>query len=257
MAEARIDANQFGAIAQVIGVAYTYQVSLAVRRSLTRKLTAHHSSQIGYFSYFYKGDSTSLAATNEDLYLRTDPITGEVAKHWPEPELAVLLGERHEIIAYTLANDLTAITIEARGRTQEIDGTYLGKAWFRSGSLGPQFVAASTIIETSGLLIGLKVVRSGRTIYEQSYSTSKRIRPFNEIPGAIVSYHDELGIHLPPSKRIAVSAEGFLPPGTVIMLGTGLIVQQRHLCEPGDIITVYNSNIGELTNAVVARTESI
>jgi 2-keto-4-pentenoate hydratase/2-oxohepta-3-ene-1,7-dioic acid hydratase in catechol pathway len=257
MAEAGIDANQFGPITQVIGVAYTYQVSLAIRRSLTRKVTAHHSSQIGYFSYFYKGDSKSIVTTDDDLYLRSDPATGQTAIHWPEPELAALLGERHEIIAYTLANDLTAITIEARGRTQDIDGTYLGKAWFRSGSLGPRFVAASTINDTSKLLIGLRVIRGDRTVYQQNYSTSKRLRPFSEIPDAIVSYYTKLGSRLPPSKRIVVGTEGFLLPGTVIMLGTGLIVRQKYYCEDGDTITIYNSSIGELTNTVVVRGESI
>src|SRR5690242_17658638 len=101
-------------VRQVIGVAYTYRPSLAVRHHLTQDITAHHSSKYTDFSYFYKGDNRSIVGHQQELYLRTDPVSGELAQHWPEPELAALLGERHEIQAYTLANDLTAITVEAR-----------------------------------------------------------------------------------------------------------------------------------------------
>ena len=250
MVEARIDEVQFGAITQIIGVAYTYRISLAVRRKLTRKVSAHHSSQLGSFSYFYKGDANSVARTGEDVHLRRDIVTGRAAKHWPEPELAAFLGERHKIIAYTLANDLTAITFETLGRTQDFDGTYWGKVWFRSGSLGPRFVAASRIGDTSNLLIGLRVVRRGVIVYDQTYNTSRRLRAFDEIPDAIVSYRRDLGMNLPRSKQILVGSEGFLPRGTVIMLGTGIIVQERYFCEQGDVTTVYSPAIGELTNTV-------
>jgi fumarylacetoacetate (FAA) hydrolase family protein len=248
-----IDADQFGPITQIIGVAYTYQPSLAMRHHLTQSITAHHSSKYDNFSYFYKGDSRSMVGHEQELYLRLDPLSGRLAEHWPEPELAALLGEQHEIKAYTLANDLTAFKIETRGRTEDVDGTYLGKAWKRSGSLGPRFVAASAIGDTSNLMIGLNVVRQGRTIYDQNYSTSRRLRPFEEIPKAIVAYHNQFGSALPPSKRIVVGPEGFLPSGTVIMLGTGLIVNRNYLCEPGDRLSIYCSSIGTLNNTVVAE----
>jgi 2-dehydro-3-deoxy-D-arabinonate dehydratase len=250
MVEEEINANQFGAILQVIGVAYTYQTSLAVRHHLTKDTSSHHSSKHGDFSYFYKGNGRTLARHEQELNLRTDPITGQLAKHWPEPELAILLGERHEILAYTLANDLTAITIETRGRTEEADGTFIGKVWYRSGSLGPQFVSASNIGNPYNLMIGLLVVRQDSTIYNGKYCTSRRLRSFNEIPDMVVACYKQFKNTLPPSKRIIIGKEDFLPAGTVIMLGTGLIVQKQYFCEPGDRLTVYCSNIGELTNTL-------
>ncbi len=246
-----IESIQFGAITQVIGVAYTYRPSMAMRRHLTQNTVAHHSSKHTNFSYFYKGDKGTIARHQQELYLRNDPVTGQLSKHWPEPELAILLGRHHEVIAYTLANDLTAITIEARGRTEEIDGTYVGKAWYRSGSLGPRFVPASAISDNSKLLIGLRVTRRGCIIYNQQYNTSRCLRPFKEIPDAIVNYYKQFGNCLPPSKQIIVESEGSLPMGTVIMLGTGLIVPQNYFCEHGDQLSVYCPNIGELTNTAV------
>ena len=251
MIEGEIDAKHFGVINQIIGVAYTYRPSLAVRRHLTKHIRTHHSSQNSLFSYFYKGNSRTIVGNGQALYLRTDPTTGKLVNHWPEAELAAILGEKHEIVAYTLANDLTAIELEVEGRTNESDGTYSGKVWNRSGSVGPNFIAAHIINNALGTVIGLDIRRQGRSIYNHKYSTAKRIRPFHEIPNAIVSYYRQFGSLLPPSKQIMVDPDGYLPAGTLIMLGTGLIIQKRYFCEPQDILTVYSPMIGELTNVVI------
>ena len=224
-----------------------------MRQHLTQNIIAHHSSKYTNFSYFYKGDSRTIMGHQQELYLRSDPLSGELAEHWPEPELAAMLGDRHGIIAYTLANDLTAVSIEIRGRTEETDGTYLGKVWNKSGSLGPQFVASSAIGDTSNLVIGLSIARQGHVIYDQCYNTSRRLRPFSDLPEAILAYHRRFGDYLPPSKRIVVGPDGFLPRGTVIMLGTGLIVNIKYYCKPGDSLNVYCPSIGQLTNTVVAE----
>lgn len=240
------------AISQVIGVAYTYKPSLMVRRHLTENLAAHHSAKNGEFSYFYKGDKFSVLGPDEPLTLRLDPATGNLAQHWPEPELAVLLGHNHEIIAYTLANDLTAIGIEMRGRSEQVDSTYLGKVWSGSGSLGPRFVPASAIEDPEQLTIGLRVIRQGHVIYNQQYSTARRRTPFTAIPAAIITSYQQFKDRLPLSKQICLCSSGRLPAGTIIMLGTGLIVRHEYYCKPGDLLTVYCPNIGELTNAVIS-----
>jgi 2-dehydro-3-deoxy-D-arabinonate dehydratase len=237
-------------IVQVIGVAYTYRPSLAVRRHLTQNLRVSHSSKDGTFSYFYKGDRQSIVGHRRKLCLRSDPISGELAAHWPEPELAILLGPRHQIAAYTLANDLTAISVEAQGRTTALDGTYAGKVWDKSGSLGPRFVDASSIPDPDDLVVGLRIKRDRETIYDQTYHTSRRTRPFAELPELIVSTCLNYGSQPPPSKRLTIGADNFLPSGTVIMLGSGLIVRKECFCRPGDVLTVYCPAIGELENQI-------
>ena len=249
MLEDPVTNDFFESITQVIGVAYTFRPSLAVRHYLTRDISADHSSKRGDFSYFFKGDKQSIGRHKEELLLRRDPVTNQLAKHWPEPELAILLGAKHQIISYTLANDLTAATIELRGRTADFDGTYFGKVWFRSGSVGPRFVSASEIGDASELLIGLRVIRKGQIVYDQSYLTSRRLRSFTEIPNAVISCFRSFEADPPPSKRITLE-NGFLAAGTLIMLGTGLIVQHKYFCEPGDGLTVYCPKIGELINPV-------
>ena len=253
MTSTNIESDLETAVVQVIGVAYTFRPSLMMRRHLTKNLAAYHSAQNAKFSYFYKGDRASILSDGEDLALRTDPVTGAVAQHWPEPELAVLLGEHHEFVAYTLANDLTAIGIEARGRTELHDNTYFGKVWAGSGSLGPHFVPASRIKNPEQLVIGLSIKRDGKTIFDQEYCTARRSLSFASIPSEILRRYREFDGRLPLSKRINVSASGELPAGTVIMLGTGLIVRSEYYCEPGDVLTVYCPEIGELTNRVTTE----
>lgn len=243
-------------IVQVVGVAYTYRPSLAVRHHLTERALGRHSSQDRTFSYFYKGDRKSILGHNQELCLRNDPATGRMARHWPEPELAVLLGSRHRILAYTLANDLTAISIEARGRTNQVDSTYEGKVWQRSGSLGPAFLPASALDDAYKLDIGLKIERGGRTVYDQTYSTNRSLRLFQEIPDEIVKCFRHYGDELPPSKRIMLDDDGFLVAGTVVMLGTGLIVSERYALRPGDAITVSCRPIGELRNVLILEEDN-
>lgn len=252
MDENLIGMGGFVGVAQVVGAAHTFRPSIAVRRHLTRGIDAHHSSQQGDLSYFFKGDARSVVGHGRVLRLRLDPVGNGLARHWPEPELAILLGERHTVLAVTLANDLTAVSIEARGRTAESDGTYLGKVWDGSGSVGPCFLPPEEVGDLSDLTIGLRAVRGGRIVYDQSYSTSRCIYPIPTIPAMIVARRRRYGEQPPPSKRIEVGPDGFLCPGTILMLGTGLITEGRYYCEPGDVLSVFSPRIGTLTNPVSA-----
>jgi 2-dehydro-3-deoxy-D-arabinonate dehydratase len=236
---------------QIIGVGYTYQSSLAVRKAMTAGLANRHSSQSQNFTYFFKGLKGNLAIHGETLILRHDPLTQAMAEHWVEPELAVKLGDQHQIVAYTLANDLTAFSLELAGRTSAFDGTYLGKCWRKSGSLGPRWYRPEAMPDAGNLTIGLKIQRQGAIIYDQAYNTNRRQRPFKKIPDLIVEYRKKFGSSPPLSKRINLDGD-FLPAGTIIMLGTGIMVPSRCYCRSNDIVTVYCSEIGAmLTNQLV------
>ena len=195
------------------------------------------------FSYFYKGDSITVIGTREDLKLRD-----RINSHWPEAELAIILGRGHEIIGYMLSNDFTAIGIETQGRTKDFDGTYFGKVWKGSCSLGPRIVSPNEL-DTDNLDIGLRIERIGQTIYDNKYNTKQRKREFRELADMVVQYYRGFGNNPPPSKRILTEA-GFLLEGTVILAGTGLIVPQRCHSQIGDSITIYSKPFGELQNRV-------
>ncbi len=233
-------------VSQVIGCAYTYEGSLGIRKKLTVQLKEqgiHHSSQVSNFSYFYKGDSTTIVGNGGELRLMD-----KNAVHWPEAELALILGKGHEIVGYTLANDFTAIGIEVKGRTKNFDGTYFGKVWKGSCSLGPRIVSPDEI-QIDNLEILLRIERYGEVIYDNTYNTQRRKREFKELADMVTEYHKKFGSDVPPSKRIQTEND-FLIEGTVLLTGTGLIVPQRCYSQAGDFITIYSQPIGELRNRV-------
>jgi len=232
--------------AQVIGVAYTYEVSRAARRALAGGDTAH-SSWSDSFSFFFKCRLDEAVPDGGRLRLRPGAVG---APHWPEAELAALLGEGHEVVAYALANDLTAFTVEVAAGVG--DSTYDGKVWPGSCALGPAFVPARALGPVDDLPVGLRVERAGRVVFRDEYRTSARRLQFAEIPDLIAGRVRRAGGPPRPSKRVRLDEGCLLPPGTVVLLGTGLIVPREAYCRAGDRVTVWCPGLGELTNVVSA-----
>src|ERR671927_192125 len=194
--------------ALVIGVAYTYDTSRAARRELTRD-QPEHSSQTGTFSYFVKCRLEEASPHGGKLRLRPNGP----APHWPEAELAALLGPEHEIVAYTLANDFTAFTVETGAGAGGRDKTSLGKSWPGSCGLGPTFVPAAKLGPVDDLPITLRIERGGRRIYAETYRTSSRRFEFSEVADLIVWRREGFGEGLPRSKRVHLDESGRLPAG--------------------------------------------
>jgi fumarylacetoacetate (FAA) hydrolase family protein len=239
-------------VLQVIGCAYTFKVSQAVRDSFSKE-RADHSSHKGRnaFSYFKKVEKPEDIVGNEGtLQLRKHPITGENVEHWPEPELAILLGERHKIVTYGLGNDFTAKGLEFEQAGKNYDPTHYGKCWKGSCSISNIFLELKDIGEIGDLEIGLRIIRSESLVYDHCYSTSQRTRDFEELPELVLERLSSFKEALPESKKITVDSNGFLPQGTVILAGTGLIVPKHLYSEDGDVVVVYSPGLGELTNTI-------
>lgn len=239
-------------IAQVIGCAYTYEVSRAVRDAFSKTREDHSSHQgKSAFSYFKKVENTKdIVKNGEYLLMRKNLGDDKEIIHWSEPEFAIVLGGKHEIIGFALANDFTAAGVEFKKSSKGFDPTYFGKCWKGSLSIGPKFLDESEITNLDNLEIGLRVERNNKTIYNQTYSTSYRKRDFSDFPSMILDYRKSLGKNLPASKQIIVE-KGFLPFGTVILAGTGLIVPKTAYTKEGDNCIVYSNQFGELKNRVL------
>jgi 2-keto-4-pentenoate hydratase/2-oxohepta-3-ene-1,7-dioic acid hydratase in catechol pathway len=231
---------------QVIGCAYSYQVSLSVRRA---KTIDSHSSHTREFSFFKKVENIADVVREEGtLRLRKHPVTNQSVNHWYEPELAVVLGEQHRIVGYLLANDFTAIDVESESIGKQ-DATYVGKVWAGSCSISSRIVTPAEI-DADNLKIGLRIERN-REAWERTYTTQQRKWPFEALAKKIVEYYEQLKQEgeLRQSKQIIVE-NGFLPAGTIILTGTGLITPSYWYAQRGDIVSVYCKEIGELRNKV-------
>src|SRR5919198_1486718 len=126
---------------------------------------------------------------------------------------ALVVGPGHEIVAYTLANDFTAFTVETGAGPDGRDKTSLGKSWPGSCGLGPSFVPAAKLGPVDDLPVTLRIERDGRRIYAETYRTSTRLFEFSEVADLIVRRRRHFGEEPPPSKRVHLDESGRLPAG--------------------------------------------
>ncbi len=169
---------------------------------------------------FFKGTSRVCVGSGEPIGIR-----GDSSFTAPEPELGIVIGASGEILAYTLGNDVSAWDIERE------NALYLpqSKVYDACCSLGPVLVTPDEVPDPYALQMSCQITRDGRVTFRGSVSTSKLRRTFEEL----VDY-------LTRSNKV--------PTPTVILTGTGIIVEQEAALKPGDVCSVNVPQIGTLSN---------
>ncbi|SPE36887.1 2-keto-3-deoxy-D-arabinonate dehydratase [Candidatus Sulfopaludibacter sp. SbA6] len=210
---------------EVWGCGCTYETSAAFR-------DAEHGTREGMYAYvyrearpeiFFKGTARVCVATGQAIGIRSDSRFTA-----PEPELAIVLGTRGNIVGYTLANDVSAWDIERE------NALYLPQSKVYDGccALGPVMVTADDLPDPYRLEMTCTIVRDGKELFAGGVSTSKLHRRLE----TLIEY-------LTRSNRV--------PCGTVVLTGTGIIVPAEAALAPGDSVTIRVAEIGELTNRAV------
>ena len=169
---------------------------------------------------FFKGTHRVCVGPDEAIGIRPDSKFTA-----PEPELAVILGSNGRVIGYSLANDVSAWDIERE------NPLYLpqSKIYDACCALGPVIVTEDEIPDPYQLEIACSVIRNGQTIFHDTSSTARLRRRFEEM----IEY-----------LRRANS----VPPGSVLLTGTGIIITEDIALVPGDKVVINNTQIGELSN---------
>ena len=128
-------------------------------------------------------------------------------------------------MAYTLGNDVSAWDIERE------NALYLpqSKVYDACCSLGPVLVTPEDLPRPYELQMSCTIRRGEETTFHGTVSTNKLRRTF-----------DELVRHLTLSNRV--------PTPTVILPGTGIIVEQEAALRPGDVCSIHVPEIGTLSN---------
>lgn len=200
----------------------TYETSAAFRDS-------EHGTREGMYAYvhtherpelFFKGTARVCVGTGQAIGIRAD-------SHFtaPEPEMAVVLGSKGNILGYTLANDVSAWDIERE------NALYLpqSKVYTACCALGPVIVTADELPDPYHLEMTCTITRAGKERFSGSISTSKLSRKLE----TLVDY-------LLRANRV--------PAGTVLLTGTGIIVPEDAALAPGDVVSIRIPEIGELVN---------
>ncbi|MCC7354253.1 MAG: fumarylacetoacetate hydrolase family protein [Anaerolineae bacterium] len=171
---------------------------------------------------FFKGTAVHCVGSNGAVSIRSDS-----AFTAPEPEVALVLDSRGQIAGYTLADDVSAWDIERE------NPLYLpqSKIFLGCCALGPVLVTADEIPDPATIDLTCTIRRGKETIFRGSTSIKQMRRAFAELVGFLIRHNP-------------------IPTGTVLMTGTGIIVENQHALRAGDVVEIYSEAIGLLRNPV-------
>src|SRR5205823_9714310 len=112
---------------------------------------------------FFKATPRRVAGPEESVVVRADS-TWDV----PEPELAVVVNARAEIVGYTIGNDVSSRSIEGD------NPLYLpqAKVYARSCALGPGITPAWQIDDPYALRMRMRIQRGGQAYWSGEASTA-------------------------------------------------------------------------------------
>ncbi len=171
---------------------------------------------------FFKATPNRVVGPNQPLRIRSD-------SKWnvPEPELALVINSRGQIVAFTIGNDMSSRDIEGE------NPLYLPQAKIYMGccALGPALLLASTAEDPRRFTISISVRREAQICFEASTAISRMKRGF----GDLISY---------------LVREQEFPNGVVLLTGTGIVPPDDFTLQSGDIIEIIVPEIGTLRNPV-------
>ncbi|NLE43733.1 MAG: 2-hydroxyhepta-2,4-diene-1,7-dioate isomerase [Chloroflexi bacterium] len=171
---------------------------------------------------FFKALGQKVVGPNDWIGVRGD-------SHWnvPEPELALLLNPRMEIIGYTVGNDVSSRDIEGE------NPLYLpqAKVYDHSCALGPSVTLVDEAVDAQDLAIELKIERNGEIVFEGATRTSQMHRGLDELAGYLGRYNT-------------------MPCGAVLLTGTCIVPGDDFTLQTDDLVSIEIEAIGALRNIV-------
>src|SRR5438552_1998738 len=166
----------------------------------------------------------------EKVVAHGDPVGIRRDARWnvPEPELALVLNSRGEIVGHTIGNDMSSRDIEGENLL------YLpqAKIYARSCALGPWIHLGASESTARDLSIRLEIRRNGHGVFSGETLVNQIKRRFEELAGFLF--------------RSQV-----FPYGAVLLTGTGIVPPDGFTLQAGDVVKIEVSGIGVLENPVV------
>ncbi|MFM9105378.1 MAG: fumarylacetoacetate hydrolase family protein [Chloroflexota bacterium] len=172
---------------------------------------------------FLKATPSRVSGPGQEIAVRRD-------SSWdvPEPELALALNDRGEILGYTIGNDVSSRSIAGE------NPLYLpqAKVYAKCAALGPVIALAWEVADPYGLGITLVIRRNGAEHFRGETSTSQIHRKLEELVEYLFRDND-------------------FPHGAFLMTGTGIIPPSEFTLEHGDDVEISIEGIGSLRTPVI------
>jgi 2-dehydro-3-deoxy-D-arabinonate dehydratase len=170
---------------------------------------------------FFKALPHKVVGPGAAVGLRSDA-------HWsvPEPELALLVDPKAQIIGYTIGNDMSSRDIEGQ------NPLYLpqAKVYNRSCALGPGILITQLPLPAE-TRISIAIVRRG----EPAFSGETTLAQMKRRPQELVEY---------------LYRDQTFPVGCFLLTGTGIVPPDSFTLERSDVIRIGIDGIGVLVNPV-------
>ena len=174
---------------------------------------------------FFKATSRRVVGPGAAVRIRQDA-------RWnvPEPELALVLNSRMELVGFTVGNDMSSRDIEGE------NPLYLPQAKVYDGScaLGPWITLAPAMPCPADIEIELVIQRNDQTAFRGSTSIDQMARSFDDLAGWL-------------------ARDNSFPDGVILLTGTGVVPGDDFTLRPGDRIDISIAGIGTLSNTVEQR----
>jgi 2-dehydro-3-deoxy-D-arabinonate dehydratase len=174
---------------------------------------------------FFKALASRVVGPGAPVHIRRD-------SRWsvPEPELALVLSPRLQIVGYTIGNDMSARDIEGE------NPLYLpqAKIYGHSCALGPVITLREAMPPLESVSIRLAIERGGRPVFEGTTPLSAMKRTFEDLVAWLGREND-------------------FPDGAVLLTGTGIVPPDDFSLAAGDLVSINITGIGRLTNSVHQR----
>jgi len=172
---------------------------------------------------FFKSLAEKVVGSGEAVGIRAD-ATWSV----PEPELALVLNSRGDLVGCAIGNDMSSRDIEGENLL------YLpqAKTYDRSCAIGPWVALETNEQVVRGWTIAISIERDGREVFSGTTSVDQIKRTFTELAGWLLRSQN-------------------FPHGALLLTGTGIVPDESFTLLAGDRIRIEVSGIGRLENTVV------
>lgn len=203
------------------GVTYAWSREARVREAISKEIYVK-VYEAARPELFFKSLPEKVAGPHDWVGIR-----GDSSWSVPEPELALVLNPRMQIVGYTVGNDMSSRDIEGE------NPLYLpqAKVYRHSCALGPTLTLADEIGDARHLDIRLDIRRAGRTAFHGETNTAKFHRAFEELADWLGRYDD-------------------FPNGAALLTGTGIVPGDDLTLQDGDEVLIEIEGIGILRNPV-------
>lgn len=197
----------------------------------SRDARMEESAQKDVYDRVYDADRPELflKATPHRVSGPGEPIAIRADSGWdvPEPELALVMDVRGEVVGYTIGNDVSSRSIEGE------NPLYLpqAKVFSQCAALGPVIVTVDELDDPANLDIALTIRRGGEVLFQDATSTGRMHRTFDDL------------------REYLFRANTF-PAGVFLMTGTGIVPPLEFTLQDGDEVSIAIDGIGTLVNPV-------